>query len=144
MNIVQNGQPAKILLVEDNPGDVRLILEEFKDSKLDNHLDVVGDGVEATDYLTNKGAWPVAPRPDLILLDLNLPRKSGQEVLQEIKDDNDLKKIPVVILTSLSAEGFLFSKTSKIVPEGFLTKPLKMKELTDILKSLSGHNFGVE
>lgn len=108
MNIVQNGRPIKILLVEDNPGDVRLILEEFKDSKLDNNLDVVGDGVEATDYVMNKGAWTNAPRPDLILLDLNLPRKSGQEVLQELKNDDNLKTIPVVILTSLSAEGFLF------------------------------------
>jgi chemotaxis family two-component system response regulator Rcp1 len=78
MNIVQKGRPIKILLVEDNPGDVRLILEEFKDNKLDNHLDVVGDGVEATDYVTNKGAWTNAPRPDLILLDLNLPRKRTQ------------------------------------------------------------------
>src|SRR5512134_998533 len=93
-----------ILLVEDNPGDVRLTQEALRDSKLHNHLSVVSDGVEALAFLRREGVYADAPRPGIILLDLNLPRKDGREVLREVKEDDDLKRIPVVVLTTSNDE----------------------------------------
>ena len=98
------GKVIDILLVEDNPGDVRLAQEALKESKIRNKLYVVDDGVEAMAFLRRQGKFSAAPRPDLILLDLNLPRKSGREVLAEVKTDGDLKRIPVVVLTVSRAE----------------------------------------
>ena len=95
---------VEILLIEDSPGDVRLTQECFKESKISNKLSVVMDGQKAIDFLQQKGKFANAPRPDLILLDLNLPRKDGREVLAEIKADPDLRKIPVVVLTISKAE----------------------------------------
>ena len=97
-------KPVEILLVEDNPGDVRLTQETMKEFKVLNNLSVVGDGVEAMAFLHREGKYATASRPDLILLDLNLPRKDGREVLAEIKHDEQLKRIPVVILTTSGAE----------------------------------------
>ena len=97
-------RPIEVLLVEDNPGDVRLTQEALKEGRVINHLNVVRDGVEATDFLWRRGKYTSAPRPDLILLDLNLPRKTGNEVLQEIKTDPSLRRIPVMILTTSKAE----------------------------------------
>src|SRR3972149_5539621 len=94
------GQPVEILLVEDNPGDVRLTFEALKDSRILNQLSIVKDGVEAIAYLHREGAFAEAARPDLILLELNLPKKNGHEVLKEIKGDEAFSKIPVVILTT--------------------------------------------
>ena len=94
----------EILLVEDNPGDVRLTQEAFNESKIHNNLNVARDGVEAIAFLRREGVYANAPRPDIILLDLNLPRKDGREVLHEIKGDEDLKRIPVVILTTSDDE----------------------------------------
>src|SRR3979409_2536469 len=94
-----NHNAIEILLVEDSPGDARLTVEALKEGKLSNHISLVRDGVEALDYLRKKGPHANAVRPDLILLDLNLPKKDGREVLAEIKVDPDLKRIPVVILT---------------------------------------------
>src|SRR5919206_4910938 len=99
-----HGKPIEILLVEDNPGDVRLTVEALKDAKVHNNLHVAKDGVEAMSFLRREGAHAGAPRPDLILLDLNLPKKDGREVLEEIKEDMGLRRIPVVILTTSEAE----------------------------------------
>src|SRR4030042_5066913 len=100
----QIGRPVQILLVEDNPGDIRLTKETLRDSKIMVKLRVVGDGVEAMAFLRQEGKHANAPRPDLVLLDLNLPKKDGREVLAEIKRDPDLKRIPVVVLTISNAE----------------------------------------
>src|SRR5208283_4537836 len=100
MSATASGRPVEILLVEDNPGDVGLTRETLKDSKLLNHMSVVGDGVEAMALLRREGKYVNATRPDLILLDLNLPKKDGREVLAEIKTDEQLRRIPVVILTT--------------------------------------------
>src|SRR3972149_2122720 len=99
----QKNDMVEILMVEDNPADVRLTREAFKDAKVLNHMNIVVDGVEALAILRQEGKYADAPRPDLILLDLNLPRKDGREVLAEIKSYDDLKCIPVVILTSSEA-----------------------------------------
>lgn len=93
------GEPVKILLVEDSPGDVRLTVEALEDCKVNKELFITEDGVEAMEFLHRQGKYSDAPRPDLILLDLNLPRKNGREVLEEIKQDDYLRRIPVVILT---------------------------------------------
>ena len=98
------GEPVEILLVEDNPGDYRLTKEALKEGKVYNNLHWAQDGVEAIDFLKRQGKHAKAPRPDIILLDLNLPKKDGREVLSEIKGDEDLRKIPVVILTTSKAE----------------------------------------
>ena len=97
-------RPIEILMVEDNPGDVRLAVEALREGKVRNHMHTVEDGEEALAFLRRQGQYAEAPRPDLILLDLNLPRKNGQEVLAEIKEDPDLRRIPVVILTISDAE----------------------------------------
>jgi CheY-like chemotaxis protein len=98
------GKPIEILMVEDNPGDAELALEALEQSKISNTVSVASDGEEAMAFLRRTGKHAGAPRPDLILLDLNLPKKDGREVLAEIKADDDLKQIPVVILTSSQAE----------------------------------------
>ena len=102
--MVRIGKPVEVLLVEDNPGDVRLTQEAFKEGKLRNGLRVVMDGVEAMAFLRREGEYADAPRPDIILLDLNLPKMDGREVLAEIKADDELKSIPVIILTTSDAE----------------------------------------
>src|ERR687893_2529794 len=99
-----NNEPIEILLVEDNPGDARLAVEALKDSKVHNNLYHVKDGVEAMHFLHRQGEYADAPHPDLILLDLNLPRKDGREVLAEIKEDPELRVVPVVVLTTSEAE----------------------------------------
>ena len=128
-------KPAEILLIEDNPGDVRLTQECFKESKISNNLSVVMDGQEAIDFLQQKGKFANAPRPDLILLDLNLPRKDGREVLAEIKADPDLRKIPVVVLTISKAEQDIF-KTYDLHANCFITKPIDINQFTAIVKSI--------
>jgi chemotaxis family two-component system response regulator Rcp1 len=104
MEMVKKNRPISVLLVEDNPGDVRLTKEAFKEGKIAVRLSVVMDGVEATKYLNKEGEYADVPTPDLILLDLNLPKKDGREVLHDIKTHPDLKRIPVVILTTSNAE----------------------------------------
>lgn len=104
MNDIANGKPIEILLVEDNPGDVRLTMEALRGGRVRNNIHVVEDGVQAIDFLRRQGDYGGVPRPDLILLDLNLPKKDGREVLAEVKHDPALKRIPVVILTSSAAE----------------------------------------
>ncbi|MCZ3367356.1 MULTISPECIES: response regulator [Methanobacterium] len=124
----------EILLVEDNAADVRLINEIFKDFTTLNKMHVVNDGIAAMDFLHKKGEYKNAPRPDLVLLDLNLPRKDGREVLVEIKEDENLKSIPVIILTTSSAPEDI-SETYNYA-NSFITKPANLDSFIKVLKSL--------
>jgi CheY-like chemotaxis protein len=129
------GKPIDILLVEDNPGDSRLAVEALKESKLRNNLHIVTDGMEAMDFLYKRGKHAQVPRPDLILLDLNLPKKDGREVLAEIKADPDLKRIPVVILTISKAEEDVL-KSYNLHANCFITKPLDLSQFVTVVKSI--------
>ena len=124
-----------ILLVEDNPGDARLTMEALKEGKFNNTLIHVRDGVEALDYLRRVGAFKNAVRPDLILLDLNMPRKDGRETLAEIKADPDLHRIPVVILTTSKAEEDIF-RSYDLHANCFITKPVKLAQFFDVVKNV--------
>jgi CheY-like chemotaxis protein len=135
------GKMVEILLVEDNPGDIRLIKEVFKDAKLHNNLQVALDGDEAMKMLRQEGEYFKAPRPDLILLDLNLPKKNGREVLKEIKEDESFKCIPVVILTTSNAEEDLI-ETYKRDANCYITKPVDLDEFVKVVKSIQ--NFWLE
>jgi chemotaxis family two-component system response regulator Rcp1 len=135
MSKCQNALAIEILLVEDNEGDARLAKEAMRDSKIRNTIHHVIDGVEAMDFLRRKGKFAGAPRPDIVLLDLNLPRKDGREVLAEIKEDDDLKRIPVVILTvSKSEEDIL--KTYNWHANCYISKPIDLTEFLKVVKSI--------
>jgi len=121
--------------VEDNPGDVRLTKEVLKEGKVMNVLNTVENGEEALAYLRRQGAYAQTTRPDLILLDLNLPRKSGQEVLAEIKDDPDLKRIPVVILTVSEAEQDII-KSYNLHANCYITKPVNLEQFMEVIKTI--------
>ena len=127
--------PIEILLVEDNPGDARLAREALQDAKVRNALHWVVNGEEAMDFLRQEGKHDRAPRPDLILLDLNLPRKDGREVLAEIKADPDLKRIPVVILTVSKDEEDVM-KTYNLHANCFITKPIDLNQFIKVVKSI--------
>ena len=127
--------PIEILLVEDNPGDVRLIKEVFKDAKIFNSMQVAYDGEAAMDILRKQGKYKDAANPDLILLDLNLPKKDGREVLREIKNDECLKWIPVVILTTSNAEEDLI-ETYKMNANCYITKPVDLDQFINVVKSI--------
>ena len=127
--------PVEILLVEDNPADIRLTREALKEEKLYNNLYVVNDGVEALAFLRREGKYGKAVRPDLILLDLNLPRKDGREVLSEIKDDAKLKTIPVVVLTISDAEADIL-KTYNLHANCYIQKPLDLIQFSKVVKSI--------
>jgi chemotaxis family two-component system response regulator Rcp1 len=124
-----------ILLVEDNPGDVRLTIEALNEAKVSNKLAVVADGVEALAYLNRQGRYEHAPRPDLILLDLNLPKMDGREVLAEIKNDPNLRRIPVVILTSSKAETDIL-KAYDLHANCYVTKPVDLDQFMEVVKSI--------
>jgi CheY-like chemotaxis protein len=132
---------VEILLIEDNPGDIRLVKEVFKDAKLHNNLQVALDGEEAMKIHRQDDEYFKAPRPDLILLDLNLPKKNGIEVLREIKEDERLKCIPVVILTTSNAEDDLM-ETYKLDANCYITKPVDLDEFIKVVKSIQ--NFWLE
>jgi CheY-like chemotaxis protein len=136
------GRPAEILLVEDNPGDVRLTLETWKESKLLNHISVVADGVEAMAFLRREGKYADAAHPDLILLDLNLPRKDGREVLAEIKADERFKRIPVVVLTTSNAEQDIL-KTYDLHANCYITKPVDLEQFSAVVKALAEFWFSI-
>lgn len=138
----QPAKPIEVLLVEDNPGDVRLTQEALKNGKVINHLSVVSDGVEATDFLFRRGKFDQAPRPDLILLDLNLPRKNGREVLKEIKDDPDLRRIPVMVLTTSSAEQDL-QKAYNLHANCYVTKPVDLDQFLAVVRSIENFWFKI-
>jgi CheY-like chemotaxis protein len=125
----------EILLVEDNPGDARLAKEALKESKLSNTLHHVEDGVEAMAFLRKQGKYEKKPVPDLIILDLNLPKKDGREVLSEIKDDDTLKRIPVVILTISKAEEDIL-KTYNLHANCYVTKPLDLNQFMKVVHSI--------
>jgi two-component system, chemotaxis family, response regulator Rcp1 len=133
---------VEILLVEDNPGDVRLTTEVLKDAKLCNRIHVVCDGEEAVDFLHRRGDYHAAVRPDLILLDLNLPRKDGREVLEEIKGDVSLKHIPVVVLTTSSAEQDIL-KSYALHANCYITKPVDLEQFAKVVSSIEEFWFSI-
>ena len=135
MASMRNGRPAEILLVEDNPGDVRLAQEALKDAGHPNRLSVARDGVEAMAFLRREGPYGDAPRPDLILLDLNLPRKNGREVLAEIKQDHRLRKIPVVVLTTSRAQDDVQAAYGLHV-NSYIVKPADLDEFQRVIRSI--------
>lgn len=127
--------PIKILLVEDNPGDVRLIKEVFKDAKIFNAMHIAYDGETAMKILRKQAEYSDCATPDMILLDLNLPKKDGREVLREVKNDDDLKCIPVVILTTSNAEEDLI-ETYKMNANCYITKPVDLDQFINVVKSI--------
>lgn len=135
-------KPVEILLVEDNPGDVRLTKEALKEAKVINNLTVLKDGVEALTFLRREGRYANAPRPHLILLDLNLPRKDGREVLAEIKDDERLKRIPVVVLTTSQNEQDVL-KTYSLHANCYVTKPVDLEQFITVVKSIEDFWLGI-
>ncbi len=137
-----DGKMIVILMVEDNPGDVLLTKEALKESKLCNEIHVARDGVEAMDFLLQKGQYADSPRPDLILLDLNLPKKNGREVLTEIKEDPDLKCIPVVILTT-SDDDVGIDKTYELHANCYITKPIDLNQFMKVIKAIEEFWFTI-
>lgn len=136
MNQVKHShEPIDILLVEDNAGDARLAQEALREARIYNRLDIVRDGVEALAYLKREGAWVHAPRPDLILLDINLPRKNGLEVLDEIKRDPELHAIPVVILTTSEAETDVL-RAYEHFANCYISKPVDMEQFMKVIQSI--------
>ena len=129
------GAPVEILLVEDNPADVRLTQEALKEGKVYNNLHWAKDGVEALEFLRRQGKHAKAPRPDIILLDLNLPKKDGREVLQDIKNDDKLKRIPVVILTTSKAEEDVL-KTYDLHANCYVTKPVDLEQFIRVVRTI--------
>ena len=125
----------EILLVEDNPGDARLTIEAMREAKVRNRMHVVEDGVEAMEYLRRQGRFGEAPRPDLILLDLTLPRKDGREVLAEVKSDPDLKRIPVVVLTTSQAEEDVV-RAYDLHANCYVTKPVDLAQFMKIVAQI--------
>jgi two-component system, chemotaxis family, response regulator Rcp1 len=132
----ENGLPMDVLLVEDNPGDVRLTQEAFRDANRSIHLHVASDGVEALAFLRREGAYADAPRPGMILLDLNLPRMDGREVLAHIKEDDSLKRIPTVILTTSDAEVDIV-KSYQLQANCYLNKPVQLDAFEGLVKSIN-------
>jgi len=134
--IGEDGMPIEVLLVEDSPGDVRLTEEAFRGANRAVHLHVATDGVEAMAFLRKQGAHVNAPRPDLILLDLNLPKMDGREVLVHIKEDGSLKTIPTVILTTSDAEADIV-KSYQLQANCYLTKPVQLDAFEALVKSIN-------
>lgn len=132
---MENFKIIDILLIEDNSGDARLAQEAFKEGKVKNQLHIVNDGVAATDFLYKRNDYKDAPSPDLIILDLNLPKKNGREVLAEIKADDNLKRIPVVILTISKAEEDIL-KTYNLHANCYIIKPLDFDKFIKVVKSI--------
>lgn len=135
INFMVNAIQIKVLMVEDNPGDVELTRQALEDSKLVNYLHAVSDGLEALDFLRKEGVYVNAPRPDLIFLDLNLPKKDGREVLAEIKSDPKLKHIPVVILTSSEAEIDILT-SYQVHANCYVTKPVDLYQFIKVVKNI--------
>ena len=135
MNHKTSGRPIELLLVEDNPGDVDLTIEALKDAKVYNSLHVAVDGVEAMAFLRREEKYADSPTPDLILLDLNMPRKDGREVLAEIKADPHLRRIPVVILTTSEAEQDIL-KTYDLHANCYITKPVDLDQFIKVVQTI--------
>jgi CheY-like chemotaxis protein len=135
LNACDSGIMIQILLVEDDPGDVLITREAFAENKVRNHLSVVSDGEAAMAFLRREGEFASAPRPDLILLDLNLPRKAGHEVLAEVKSDGDLQRIPVVILTTSDAEEDIL-RSYDLHANAYVTKPVDFDRFLDVVRQI--------
>jgi CheY-like chemotaxis protein len=129
------GKPAEVLLVEDNPGDVRLTKEALLEGKVMNRLSVAPDGEEALRFLRRSAGYETAPRPDLVLLDLNLPKKDGREVLAEIKADERLRRIPVIVLTTSKADEDVI-KSYQLHANCYITKPVDFGQFISVVKSI--------
>jgi CheY-like chemotaxis protein len=132
---LESAAPIEVLLVEDDPGDVLMTREAFAEHKLGNRLTVVSDGAEALAYLRREGVFADAPRPDLILLDLNLPRRDGREVLAEIKKDLDLQQIPVVVLTTSQAEEDIL-RSYQLHANAYVTKPVDFDSFITVVRQI--------
>ena len=131
----QDGTPIEVLLVEDDPGDVLMTQEAFEEHKVRNRLNVVSDGVDALAYLRKEEPFQGAVRPDLILLDLNLPRRDGREVLEEIKKDEELGRIPVVVLTTSSADEDIL-RSYQLHANAYVTKPVDFDRFIAVIKQI--------
>ena len=142
MSAAELMKPVEILLVEDNPGDVRLTREALKEAKVINHLTVLKDGVEALAFLRHEAPYGDAATPHLILLDLNLPKKDGREVLAEIKADEKLKRIPVVVLTTSQDEQDVF-KSYNLHANCYVTKPVDLEQFMTVVKSIEDFWLGI-
>jgi CheY-like chemotaxis protein len=135
MSIDEPVKPIEVLLVEDDPGDVVLITEAFEHNKVNNRLNVVADGVEALQYLRREAPFEDSREPDLILLDLNLPRKDGREVLAEVKADPDLRRIPVVVLTTSKAEEDIL-RSYDLHANAYVTKPVDFDRFIEVVRQI--------
>ena len=135
MSATPAAQPIQILLVEDSPGDVRLTQEVLRDARIANQLHVVGDGEEAMAFLRHEGEYADRPHPDLVLLDLNLPRKDGREVLSEIHADPALKVVPVIVLTTSEAEQDIL-RSYQLSANAYITKPIDLSEFIAVVRSI--------
>lgn len=135
MSIEPTSRPVEILLVEDSQDDVELMVEALKEGKVWHNLSVCEDGVDALDFLRRQGKYGDAPRPDMILLDLNLPKKDGRQVLEEIKADESLKLIPVIVLTTSKAEQDII-KTYKLHANCYITKPVDLDQFITVIKAV--------
>ena len=138
----ERSRPVEILLVEDNPGDVGLTQEGLKEGKVHNHLSVVGDGEEAMAFLRRQGKYAAAPRPDLILLDLSLPRKNGREVLEEVKNDPALRRIPVVVMTRSDDEKDIL-RAYDLHVNCYVTKPVDVDQFLQVVRSIEHFWFSI-
>ncbi len=141
MNLTEQRTVVEILLVEDNPGDVRLTREALRDAKVHNHLNVVSDGEEAMAFLRRRDKHADAPHPDLILLDLNLPRKDGRAVLAELKADENLRRIPVVVLTTSQSEEDIL-RADNLNANCYGSKPVDLEQFIKVVRSIE--DFWVE
>lgn len=135
------GKPVEILLVEDNKGDVGLIEEVLEDAKIRKHLHIAEDGEEAMLFLHGEGEFRGSPRPDIILLDLNSPKKDGRDVLKEIKEDSNLRSIPVIVLTTSNSEKDII-KSYELRANAYVTKPLDLNQFIKVIESIT--NFWLE
>lgn len=142
MNTTTGIMPIEVLLVEDNPGDAQLTRIALEDSKISVHLSVVEDGVEAMAFLRKQDKYANVPHPDIVLLDLNLPRKDGREVLAEIKTDVHLKRIPVVVLTTSQAEEDIL-KAYNLAANCYITKPVDFDQFVRIVQSIENFWFAI-
>ncbi len=142
MGIITGIMPIEVLLVEDNPGDAELTRIALEDSKISIHLNVVEDGVEAMAFLRKQDKYVKVAHPDIVLLDLNLPRKDGREVLAEIKGDENLKRIPVVILTTSQAEEDIL-KAYNLCANCYITKPVDFDQFVKIVQSIENFWFAI-
>jgi CheY-like chemotaxis protein len=135
MRTIIAAKPIDILLVEDSKGDIGLIEEVFEEAKIKNNLHIAEDGEEAILFLNNQGPFSDAPRPDIILLDLNLPKKDGREVLQEVKEDDNLKNIPIVVLTTSKAEEDIL-RSYNLHANAYVTKPVDFNQFIKVIKTI--------